>query len=129
MPQEAHLEMPSSRASWQICKNLRAASLDKEEPGSGQYSELRLGGVLVVRLTDVKTASPVALVSRPPRPPHRDLRDGAVHLAEVVGRRGHVNRSDVLLQALQLAGAWDGNDPWLLGKQPGQRDLGRCRGR
>jgi hypothetical protein len=27
--------MPSSRASWQIYKNLRAASLDKEEPRWG----------------------------------------------------------------------------------------------
>ena len=49
--------MLSSRASWQICKGLRAASLDKEEPGQtlrkgfeqrskrefGQYAEHEIG--------------------------------------------------------------------------------------
>ena len=34
--------------------------------------------------------------------------------------------SDVLLQAMQLRGARDRNDPGLLREQPGQRDLGRC---
>ena len=33
MPQETHLEMPSSGALWQICRNLRAAPLDKKDPG------------------------------------------------------------------------------------------------
>src|SRR6478672_1591735 len=28
---------------------------------------------------------------------------------------------------MQLRGAWDRNNPWLLGKQPSERDLGRCR--
>jgi hypothetical protein len=35
--------------------------------------------------------------------------------------------ADVLVQALQLPGAWDGHDPRLLGKQPAQRDLGGRR--
>src|SRR5512147_2651771 len=34
--------------------------------------------------------------------------------------------SDILLQTMQLRGARDRNDPWLLGEQPGERDLGRC---
>jgi hypothetical protein len=33
--------MPSSRALWQICKNLHAASLDKEEPGERLTPPLR----------------------------------------------------------------------------------------
>src|SRR6266700_7620405 len=45
---------------------------------------------------------------------------------EIVGRESDDNGSDVLLQSLQLAGAWDGNDPRLLGQQPGERDLSRC---
>src|SRR4030095_3232381 len=28
---------------------------------------------------------------------------------------------------MQLRGAWDWNNPWLLCKQPSERDLGRCR--
>src|SRR6185436_797784 len=36
-------------------------------------------------------------------------------------------RSQVLFQALQLPGARDGNDPRLLGKQPGKRYLRRSR--
>jgi hypothetical protein len=35
--------------------------------------------------------------------------------------------ADVFLQARKLRGAGDGNDPWLLRQQPGQRDLSRCR--
>ena len=36
-------------------------------------------------------------------------------------------RPDVLLQAVQLGGAWDRNNPRLLGEQPSERDLGRRR--
>src|SRR5438093_1451513 len=61
------------------------------------------------------------------RPLNRDLRGGASDLAEIVGRKFDCDRSDVLLQALQLRGAWDWNDPRFLSKQPGQRDLSRCR--
>ena len=58
---------------------------------------------------------------------HRDLRGGALDLAEVVGRQFDGSRPDVLLQAMQLRGARDRNDPRLLGEQPGERDLGRRR--
>jgi len=53
----------------------------------------------------------------------RDLRSGAVDLAEIVGREFDVGRCDVLLEAAELRGAWDRNDPRLLGEQPGERDL------
>ena len=64
---------------------------------------------------------------RVPRAFGRDLRGGAVDLAEVVGRELDVGRGDVLLQAVQLRRAGDRDDPRLLGEQPGERDLrGRC---
>src|SRR5216684_3858572 len=62
-----------------------------------------------------------------PSPLHGDLRGGALDLMQIVGREIDGNCSDVLLQSLQLAGAWDGNNPRLLGKQPGERYLSRCR--
>ena len=54
-------------------------------------------------------------------------RYGAFDLTEIVGRKFDCSRSDVLLQAMQLRGARDRNDPRLLGQQPGERDLSRCR--
>ena len=36
-----------------------------------------------------------------------------------------VSSADILFQATQFGGAWNGNDPGLLGQQPGERDLGR----
>src|SRR6266550_2816123 len=62
-----------------------------------------------------------------PSPLHRDLRGGALDVAEIVRRKLDGNCADVLLQARELAGAWDGNNPRLLGKQPGERYLSRCR--
>jgi len=44
-------------------------------------------------------------------------------LAEVVRRKLDGGRSDVLFQAIQLRGAWDWNNPRLLGKQPRERNL------
>src|SRR5512132_4540025 len=58
-------------------------------------------------------------------PLHRDLRGGAIDLPNVIGRKFDGSRSDVLLQAGQLRGARDRNDPRLLGKEPSNRDLSR----
>ena len=58
---------------------------------------------------------------------HGDLRGGAFDLAKVVRRELHVCCSDVLLEAFQFRGAWEGNDPWLLREQPRERDLSRRR--
>ena len=62
-----------------------------------------------------------------PGPLHRDLRGGAIDLTEIVGRQFDGSRSDVFVQALQLRGARDRDDPRLPGKQPGERDLRGCR--
>ena len=62
-----------------------------------------------------------------PGPLHRDLRGRGLDLAEVVGRELDVGRPEVLVQAMQLRGARDRDDPRLLGEQPGERDLGRRR--
>src|SRR5438034_8132289 len=61
------------------------------------------------------------------RPLHRDLRGSALDVAQIVGRELDGSGSDVLLQAMQLRGTRDGNDPRVLGKQPGECDLSRCR--
>src|SRR5439155_258921 len=58
---------------------------------------------------------------------YSDLRGGAADLAEIVQGQFDGGPSDVLLDARQLRGAWDWNNPWLLCKQPGERDLSRCR--
>src|SRR6266478_1414031 len=46
---------------------------------------------------------------------------------EVVGGEFDCNCSKVLVQTRQLSRARDRNDPWLLGEEPGERDLSRCR--
>jgi hypothetical protein len=56
-----------------------------------------------------------------------DLRFGVINLTEIVGREFNSRCSDILLEARQLRGAGDGNDPRLLRKQPCERDLSRCR--
>src|SRR5918994_1790793 len=55
---------------------------------------------------------------------YRDLGNRALDVAEIVGGEFDASRSDVLVEAVQLRGAGDRNDPRLLGKQPGDRDLG-----
>ena len=55
---------------------------------------------------------------------YRDLANRALDVVEIVGGELDASRSDVLLQAVQLRGTRDRNDPRLLGKQPGDRDLG-----
>ena len=62
-----------------------------------------------------------------PFPLHRDLRVGPIDFAEVIGRKFDVNRPQGLLQTLQLPGTRYRDDPWLLGEQPGERDLSGCR--
>src|SRR5438034_1150933 len=54
---------------------------------------------------------------------HRDLGSCTVDLSEIAGCEFDCNGSDVLVQATQLRGAWDWNDPRLLGQQPRQGDL------
>src|SRR5262245_49733063 len=58
-----------------------------------------------------------------PGPLHRDAGGVAIYLTEIVGRQLYVNGPIVLLQAVQLRGAWDGNNPWLLRQNPGESDL------
>src|SRR5580658_3038111 len=60
-------------------------------------------------------------------PLHRDLRGGAIDLAEVLRQKLDLGGPDVLLQATQLRGARNRNHPWLLRQDPGERDLGRGR--
>src|SRR5438105_341737 len=60
------------------------------------------------------------------RPMNFDLRGSAIDLTEIVGRELDGCCSDVLLETRQLRRAGDGNDPRLLCKQPGERDLSRC---
>jgi hypothetical protein len=57
----------------------------------------------------------------------RDPRGRALELAEIVRREFDGECSDVLFQALQLPGTWDGDNPRLLRQQPGERDLSGCR--
>src|ERR1017187_3435468 len=57
----------------------------------------------------------------------RNLRCGALDVAEIARRKFHFSGPDILLDARQLRGTWDGNHPRLLTKHPGERDLGRCR--
>ena len=46
---------------------------------------------------------------------------------EIFGCKLDLSRSEVFFQAMQLGCPWDRNDPRLLCKQPGERDLSRCR--
>jgi hypothetical protein len=57
---------------------------------------------------------------------HRDLGDGALDVAEIIGHQVDASRPDVLLQPVQFCGAGDRHDPRLLSQQPGERDLGGC---
>jgi hypothetical protein len=56
---------------------------------------------------------------------HSDLCGGVVDLAEMIRGKFYGSRSDVLFDARQLGRAWDGNDPWLLCQQPGERIVSR----
>jgi len=58
---------------------------------------------------------------------HRDLGEGAVNVAEIIGRQFDASRSDVLVQPVRLRGPGDRHDPRLLRQQPGNRDLSRRR--
>ncbi len=66
-------------------------------------------------------------VFRVPFPLHRDLRRRVVDLAEIVGRKFDGSGSDVLFETMQLRCTRDRHNPRLLRKQPGKRDLSRCR--
>jgi hypothetical protein len=58
---------------------------------------------------------------------HRDLCRGAIDLSKIVGGQFDCHCAEVLVQAMQLSSAGDGNNPRLLGQQPGERDLRRGR--
>jgi hypothetical protein len=73
------------------------------------------------------TASHLLQVFRVAGPLHRDRRCGVLDLPEIVECKLDRDCPDVLVQALQLPSAGDWNNPWLLGKQPSQRYLGRRR--
>ena len=100
-----NLTPPLSTFRW-ACKPLRDRD-DVDARGSAAGHLLQLLGV--------------------PGPLHRDLRGGGLDLAEVVGRELDRGGPEVLVQPMELRGARDGDDPGLLGEQPGERDLGGRR--
>ncbi len=56
-----------------------------------------------------------------------NLRGRAIQFLKIVRCQFDESRPDVLLQSVQFCSAWDGDDPRLLGKQPGESDLsGGC---
>src|SRR6516225_5564278 len=56
---------------------------------------------------------------------HRDVRSRVFDVAEITLGEFDGGRPDVLLQAMQLRGAWNWDDPGLLTEDPRQCDLGR----
>src|SRR5882672_10313784 len=66
-------------------------------------------------------------VFRVPSPLDSDLRSSGLDVTQIVGRQFDGGRCDVLLQSPELRGAGDWHNPWLLGQQPRERDLRRCR--
>lgn len=58
---------------------------------------------------------------------HGDLGCRGVDFPEVGGRQLDLGRPGVFLQAMRLGGAPDGDDPGLLGEQPGEGELGGGR--
>src|SRR3954462_4355561 len=64
---------------------------------------------------------------RIPRSAELDLRCRVLDLAEILERQLYACCAEVLVEALDLARAWNRNDPGLLRQQPGKRDL-RWRG-
>ncbi len=62
-----------------------------------------------------------------PRSLQGDLRAGAIDLPEIVWGELDVDSAEVLLKAAELRGTWDWNNPRLLGKQPSECYLSRCR--
>jgi hypothetical protein len=57
-------------------------------------------------------------------PVHRDLGSGGFDAPEVFGGQFHGHRPEVLVQAVELRGARNRDDPRLLGEEPRERDLG-----
>ena len=56
---------------------------------------------------------------------HGDLRKGGFDVAEIARSQLDVGSFDVFVEAVQLGGAGDGDDPGLLGEEPRECDLGR----
>ena len=54
-----------------------------------------------------------------------DRCSGLLDLVEIVAGEFDVGSVQVLLQAAEVCGTWDRDDPGLLCQQPGQRDLRR----
>src|SRR5260370_6500175 len=56
-----------------------------------------------------------------------NLRGRAIQFLKIVCCQFDESRADILLQSVQFCSAWDGDDPRLLGKEPGESDLsGGC---
>src|ERR1700690_1151426 len=64
---------------------------------------------------------------RIPFPVHRNLRRRLVDLPKIVGRKFDGSGSDIFFQPMQFRSSRDRHYPRLLRKQPGERDLCRCR--
>src|SRR5206468_6784835 len=60
-------------------------------------------------------------------PLHLYRRGGGIDLTEIVRCELDRSGSDILLQARQLPGSWNGNDPRSLGEKPSECDLSRRR--
>src|SRR5437763_750509 len=56
-----------------------------------------------------------------------DARRGGLKSLNVLGRKFDLQRTQILFEAGQFRCPRDGNNPWLLVKQPGERDLSWCR--
>src|SRR6266850_7336479 len=72
-------------------------------------------------------ASHFLQIFRVPSPLQRNLRDGALDSAEIFDREFDGSCADIFFEACQLGRAGDWNNTRLLGQQPSQRDLSRCR--
>jgi len=54
---------------------------------------------------------------------HLNAGNRTLDLSKIASGQLHSSRAEVLLQPMQLGGSWDGDDPWLLRKQPGESNL------
>src|SRR3974377_2188550 len=81
----------------------------------------------------LNTASPLSAIRHPFQlfrvsvSVHDNLRRSLVEFAEIVSGEFDGDRSDVFFKALQFGGSWNGNNPGLLHKKPGERDLSGAR--
>src|SRR4051794_9379803 len=60
------------------------------------------------------------------RPFQLDLRRGSLDRVQIFRRQFNLQRPEVLIQAVELRCARNGNNPWLLRQQPRERNLRWC---